>query len=205
MPCRAVRDILVRSVLPARDCKHNHIKHLAGVGRISGRKHHLDDEQTTIWLHLAATVAKDCQALGFVPIVDDMREQVGATAGGDAFEETATFNLNAIGQSLCLDQRRGVANDVWQVQEYPTRLGMQAKDGGEHLTGCAANVDERLTLGKVICRGHRGRFPCMKANHGFAEHGRLGRMVSQPFEQWHAEDFLESGLSGLDRIIQLAH
>ena len=43
-----------------------------------------------------ATVAEDGQALGLAPIVDDMGEQICAGGSGNALEEVAGFDRDAI-------------------------------------------------------------------------------------------------------------
>ena len=85
--------------LSSWDCKHDYVEHLAKVWRVTGRKDHFDDQQSTIWFHHATTVAEDSKTLGLAPVVYDVRKQVNVTSCGDGLEKAATFNLDAVRQA----------------------------------------------------------------------------------------------------------
>jgi CBS domain-containing protein len=60
------------------------------VRRITRCENHLDDQQTTGRTDRLADVTEDRQAFTVVPVVDDMRKDVGIGASGDMLKEIAT-------------------------------------------------------------------------------------------------------------------
>ena len=71
------------------------------------------------------------------------------------------------------------------------------------MTRGSAHINDGRQAGEVVCGGNCRRFRSMDADHRLAEHGRLLRMLSQPVEDGHAQRFLKSAFSGLNRIQQL--
>ena len=58
--------------LAARDGKHDEVEHFARMRRVSACEYRFYDQQSAMRFHRATTVAKNSQALGFVPVVDDV-------------------------------------------------------------------------------------------------------------------------------------
>jgi hypothetical protein len=74
--------------------------------------------------------------------VDDRLQDVSVPAGRHRFEEAATHDLAAL-----LDTRRPedcarAFDDVGQIEEDPTRVGMSGQDDRKQCPVSAANVDD---------------------------------------------------------------
>ena len=67
----------------------------------------LDDEEVAGGGHGVVAVGEDDEALLLAPVVDDVRHHVEVAAGGDALEEAARGEGNAIGHAAGLDEFRG--------------------------------------------------------------------------------------------------
>ena len=69
-----------RALLTADQYQHHHIQYFPWMWNVTGGQDHLDDQQSAIRLHGFATMTENCQALVIVPIVQDVRQDVGIAA-----------------------------------------------------------------------------------------------------------------------------
>ena len=182
----------------AGDRQHHHVNDLAEVRRVALRQHELDDQQLGAPLHRFAAVAENRQALILVPIVNDVRQDVGVPARRNAVEEAPVLDRDSAFHPVRAQQRRRVRDDMRAIEEDASRLGVAFEDVAQHVPGGAADIDDRAEAREVIGGGNRRRLRAMDADHGFAELRGLLRMLRQIVEERHAPDFLHRGLTGLE-------
>ena len=128
--------------LAAGDRQHHHVDQLAEVRRIALRQHELDDEKLGARLHGLAAVAKNRQTLIFVPVVDDVRQDIRVAAGGHAARRSFRarsrpgFPLRWRGAGPALPSRRAGG------RTGSLRLRVSGEDMRQHVAGGAADIDD---------------------------------------------------------------
>ena len=82
-PARARRSAYSSSVRSraARDEQHHHVEHPGRVRLVTGRQHHLDEEQPPGASDRGPDVAEQLEALGVLPVVHDVGQEVGVGSG----------------------------------------------------------------------------------------------------------------------------
>ena len=93
------------------------------MGRVVLGEDEFDDQEFAVGAHGAAAVAEDGQVLFLAPVVDDVRDDVTVAAVGDALEEAAALDRDAVGDAFPLQQRRRVGHDVLHVIENAAGRG----------------------------------------------------------------------------------
>ena len=85
----------------------------------SARKHHLN-QQSAARIHRLPTLAQDCKALLFAPVMDDMREKIGIPAVRNALEEySRPLSATCSRKTARLNQRGSIANDMRKIKRMP--------------------------------------------------------------------------------------
>lgn len=91
-------------------------------------------------------MAQDGETLLFVPVMDDVREQVGIAPRGNRLEEVAGLNGDALLDAALIEQGGRVAYHMRHVEEHAARPGMAGQDRRQHVAGGAAHIHYRTEV-----------------------------------------------------------
>jgi hypothetical protein len=203
---RQERRVLVRRPLAPADV-YEHLEigvqnqhRLVGIGR----KVSLHEDETRIIRHGPAATRQDGDRLIVVPVVDDVTQDVGVTAGGHRVEEAPSDELAAVDDTDLLEDLPGVLDDVRLVEEDATQSGVPFEDRREKPAASASDVDHHVHLGEVIRRGDEARMVGRVAEHARIEGGPDVRMTREVFEETRSVGVVERGLSGAHRVQHVA-
>src|SRR5258707_9177423 len=86
-------------------------------------------------LHSFATVVENCQALIFVPIMQDMRQEVGVAAGGHRLEEISSLDGYTIHNAIGFQQLGRVTTTCGLSKSRPRGSGCRARITASILPG----------------------------------------------------------------------
>ena len=77
---------------PPGTVKHHHVNDLSKVRSVAVRQHELNYQQFCSRLHRITAIAENRRTLLFVPIMNDVRQDVCVAAGGNMLEEVAVLD-----------------------------------------------------------------------------------------------------------------
>src|SRR5262249_415453 len=161
------------------------------------------DQERAVFLHRVATVAENREALLLGPVVDDVREDVGVSAGRNALEEVPRLDRDAIRDAAGREHPAGLGDDVGPIEEAAARTLVTGEDRGEEVPGSPADVHDRAEAREVVGGRDRGGLAPVDAYHGVVEVGRGLGILREVVERAHAPGLLEGGLSSSDRVLEL--
>lgn len=128
----------------------------------------LDDEQPASLGHDPSAAREDAQAAIVVPIVQELRQEIGVAAGRDRGEEIALDDGAAVGEP-----------GLGEVTPRPRRHGGRLQERPV----AAADVDDRMYRRDVVGlqrrRGHAGRDPRHEAVENVSQIAIAGQIVEE--------------------------
>jgi hypothetical protein len=98
---------------------------------VAGGNHAVGDQELAICGNHFAAVAEDPGALFVCPIVNDVAEEVGVSASGNAFEKAAFDDGAAVGQACGFQFLFGAANDVAEVEQDALHVWIACEHSGQ--------------------------------------------------------------------------
>src|SRR6185295_17103414 len=149
-----------------------------------------------------AAAAEDLDALGVVPVVDDVAEDVGVGAG-DRVEEAAGLGAAAVGEGGGGDDGGGALDDAGEVEDDAAGFGGGAEDFDEGGRVAAADVGDGVEGGEVVGLDHGGGFGAVDGGHGLVEAAAVVGALGEVVEDGCAEDLVEAGAAGFDGVGEL--
>src|SRR5579863_5073422 len=108
--------------------------------RVARRDDGLNDQEATIRLDGATAATQDGETLVLVPVVDDVRQQVGVAPTGNAVKEIARLDRDPLFDATRPKQGGSVAHDMRPVEQNTSWRSVVGQDRGQHVARRATYV-----------------------------------------------------------------
>ena len=163
------------------------------------------DQDAAVLAHRVAHVREDVAGALVVPVVDNVLEQIDVGTGRHGLVEVARRELDAVGDTICIELRGRVLEHIGRVEEDAARLRVRLQDRGERMAIPAGDIGDHAGLREVVGRKDRRDRGVREARHGAPEGGaEFGVLAEQVGEERRAVHLLPHRLAGLDGVEQAA-
>ena len=166
-------------------------------------QHELDDEQLRARLHRLAAVAEDGQALVLVPVVDDVRQDVGVRRPPARSRRSCRTRWRRGCRRRARARSAGASRTTCgRSNSTPRGCGWRARMCASMLPVAPPTSTIDAETREVVGLGNRGGsapwMPTIASLNCAASCGLLRQIV----EDRHARSLLHRGLAGLDRVLE---
>ena len=177
---------------------------LAKHGSLPGWNDGFDNQEPPGWFHGSANVFQNAGRSFFIPIVNDVPQDIGVGTGGSGLKEVPCDQTDASDSPAFSTIAFGPLDHAGKVEQRALQIWMPSQDGAQRRAVSAPDVGHRGELREIVGVQHRARVPAVRPHHGLVEVRRLFGMLRKELEQGLSEDSVEGGLAGADAIEELA-
>src|ERR1041384_2161112 len=139
---------------------------------------------------MTATILENGGGAGFVPVVDDVLQDIGVAAGRHRCEKVAGDELAAFGESRS-DERPRFFDCISAVEKDTVRARVWGENRWARRAVAASDLDDGMERRKVAGGDHGRRLPGRLRDHGLLENLRGLGVAREKIEGVRAVDAVE--------------
>jgi hypothetical protein len=124
--------------------QHAHVQRDSRSRRGASPHEFTNDEQTALRPHHGVACLKDLYRLGIAHAEQGVFEHVRVGANWQIGREVASYNLAAIRNSGCVQNRLCLCDNMRKVEQYPLQVRMSLQDARQKRPTPASDVDKRV-------------------------------------------------------------
>ena len=133
----------------------------------------LDNEQPAVRIHHPVTIPENGDRTFFVPVVNDVLQQIGVTAVGYCPEEVSADHPAPLGDAAALDLVDRALRDVRLIEDDSLQMGMGGQDAYQQRSVSASDIDDRAERREVVGGRNGDRGHASEVSHGGIEVRRV--------------------------------